>query len=1776
MNDRTTAKRGTRDGRDFRRRLVLGTALATSAFFGGYRGYIRRAFAGCAATDPGIFTCSGTATTTQNLSGSPLSATTEPGFSIDTTVADGDAIFMNGNGAGGLTFTDNNQSTITGGNNGIYALTGGGMLSITTTGAVKGGTDYGGITARNINGTGLTISMADASGGRFGISAVNEGGGALSIKTTGTVTATGGSDGISGDGIFALNHGGDLTVDAVAVSGVGNGVYAWNQGTGKLSITATGAVAGANANGIAAANDATGTDLTISAAVVSGGTRGIFANNSGTGALSITTTGAIEGKLGEGIYARNYGTDLTIETTADVTGAAGGIFARNEGAGALSITAEGTVQGGTAKGVYALNNNGSGTDLTVEAVNVSGAADGIFAHSDGKGKLSISTSGAVTGGTGYGIYARNVGTDLTITADGDVSGGNSGITGKSYGSGALAITASGTVEGVDTVGIFGLNGTEGTDATISAAAVSSNLIGIAATNAGTGALSISASKTVTGENGYGIFAANSGKGTDLTISTAAVNGGVAGIAARNSGSGTLSITAGDTVTGGGYGIMAFNGAPTYDTGADLKITATAVSGGASGIKAHNYGSGMLSIAATGEVTGTKYDGIYARNEAGSYLKIAAANVSGGRYGIRTFNNGSGELSITASGTVTGTSRDGIAAVNGTSTGSAGTNLTIDTYNVSGARYGIVARNFGSGVLSIAATGTVAGAGADGIYAYAGGNATGLTISAVDVSAARAGIDAINNGGGALSITATGAVAGTTSTGIGISARNNGTDLMVAAAKASGVRYGIYAINNGSGVLSITATDSVEAGIWGVYARNYGTDLTIKATGISGGYYGIRAHNHGVGALEIAATGTVTGGSYDGIRAVNGAYADGAGTDLTIAAYNVSGGNYGIFASNFGSGALSITTTGTVTGTNSAGIFAGNDTGSNATDLTIVAANVSGGTDGIFAANDGSGVLSITTTGAVTGGSGNGIYALNGSASTIMVTVEGASAVSGATAGVRLVSPTGQAASLANAGSIIGATGVIVSGGPATLSNTGSIAGAGGPAIDLTGAGGVSTVNQQGGTIAGAILLSAAADTVNVTGGAIAGDIVGQGSAVTNFALGSGSFSFAEPFAITGMADVAMNSGTVAIAGTIDTDALTVNGGSMTIAGAVNTPVFRLNGGVLSVSSDANLGSGAGALTFDGGTFENTAAFATTRDITLNAGGGAFQTDADLTVASGIAGSGGLIKTGAAALTLNGVNSFTGLTTINEGKLVVGDDSHAAASLAGAVLVNSGGTLGGIGTVGSTTIASGGTIAPGNSIGTLTVRGDISFASGSTYVAEINPALDSDLIDASGKATIEGGTVYAAKVAGVYTPDSRWTIVGADGGVTGTFDTLDQNMPFVDLALAYDANHVYIDATRNEVAFCDVAMTFNQCSTGNGLESTGVANPVYDAVAALPDGVTARYALDQLSGEIYASTKSALIEESHFVRDAVNDRIRSAFGDATASDMPVLAYGPDGARQASPDDDFGAVGWGRAFGSWGSFDGDGNAAGMDTSTGGFFAGIDAPLTPNWRLGFIAGYSRSSFHVDDRASSGNSNNYHLGLYTGGEWNALRLSGGLAYTWHDIETSRSVVFPGFSDRLSGDYDAGTFQVFGEAGYRIDAGTIAFEPFANLAYVSLHTDGLTEKGGAAALHVRGETNDTTFTTLGVHLSSAFTLGGMKATAHGTLGWRHAYGDTTPFVTQAFAGGEAFDIAGVPIARDAAIVDAGLDLDLTKAATLGLAYQGQFGSGAMQNGFKADLSVRF
>ena len=310
----------------------------------------------------------------------------------------------------------------------------------------------------------------------------------------------------------------------------------------------------------------------------------------------------------------------------------------------------------------------------------------------------------------------------------------------------------------------------------------------------------------------------------------------------------------------------------------------------------------------------------------------------------------------------------------------------------------------------------------------------------------------------------------------------------------------------------------------------------------------------------------------------------------------------------------------------------------------------------------------------------------------------------------------------------------------------------------------------------------------------------------------------------------------------------------------------------------------------------------------------------------------------------------------------------------------------------------------------------------------------------------------------------------------------------------------------------------------------------------------------------------MIEDSRFLREAAMDRLRLALGETLA-----------GARndEAAGEDQLGV--WARGFGSFGQWNGDGNAATMARNTGGLLIGADGVIGDNWRLGVVGGYSRSGFSVGERNSSATSNDYHVGLYGGTEWGDLAFRSGLAYAWHDIDTSRAVAFPGFANTLTGHYGAGTAQAFGELGYRYKVEDLILEPSANLAYVNLSSGGFSETGGTGALNVAAVSSNAAFTTLGLRASTNFILdNGAVVTARAMFGWRHPFGDTTPTSGMAFPGGSAFTIAGVPMAGDAALVDLGLDLSFAPGATLGLAYGGQFGSASIDQTIKGTLSVKY
>jgi outer membrane autotransporter protein len=716
-------------------------------------------------------------------------------------------------------------------------------------------------------------------------------------------------------------------------------------------------------------------------------------------------------------------------------------------------------------------------------------------------------------------------------------------------------------------------------------------------------------------------------------------------------------------------------------------------------------------------------------------------------------------------------------------------------------------------------------------------------------------------------------------------------------------------------------------------------------------------------------------------------------------------------------------------------------------------------------------------------------------------------------------------------------------------------------------------------------------TTTITAGVLQ---VGQGG--SEGSIGSGE--------IINNATLAINKGndfTLAnnISGTGSFDQLgagiTLLTGTSTYAGATNVNAGILRAGAantFSPNSTHNVLSGA---TLDLSSLNQTiGALSGAGPVTL---GSAILTtganNATTTYSGGIVGTGGLTKTGTGTFTLSGTSSYTGPTTVAAGTLAVNG------SIASSAVTVNGGTLGGTGTVGSTTVNAGGALSPGNSVGTINISGNLTFVGAGIYIVEVSPGA-ADGTNASGAATLSG-TLQAVGTGGVYTLGTRYTVLNATGGVSGTFDKLaiSGNFGVTKPRVDYDGNNVYLVLDPNSVASVLVNPTTDQRSLAGAIDAAvagGSTAAPFAALFALPVAQVPA-ALDQLTGEVHASAASVLVDESLYMRSAVLGRLRQASygGDGSMASLALggpqtsfqdeafaslLAYGKSPVVKApmkAPAPTSDVVFWAQGLGAWGRFDGDGNATSVRRDLAGFFTGVDTRVGANGRAGVAAGYTGSKNVLSARGSA-NVDTGHVAAYGGWRFGALNLRAGGGYAFHTIDTDRTINFAGFFDRTFAHYQGGTGQVFGEAGYGFNFANVAVEPFAGGAWVRLATDATAERGGLAALNVAGTTFEVGYSTLGIRAASVVPLADrMVLVPRVSLAWQHAFGRVTPDATLAFQVAPVpFAITGVPIARDALLTEAGLDLAIGAHATLGVSYTGQLARNVHDHAAKGKFSWKF
>ncbi|MGE8499153.1 MAG: autotransporter domain-containing protein [Pseudomonas sp.] len=378
-----------------------------------------------------------------------------------------------------------------------------------------------------------------------------------------------------------------------------------------------------------------------------------------------------------------------------------------------------------------------------------------------------------------------------------------------------------------------------------------------------------------------------------------------------------------------------------------------------------------------------------------------------------------------------------------------------------------------------------------------------------------------------------------------------------------------------------------------------------------------------------------------------------------------------------------------------------------------------------------------------------------------------------------------------------------------------------------------------------------------------------------------------------------------------------------------------------------------------------------------------------------------------------------------------------------------------------------------------------------------------------------------------------------------------------------------------------ATTPNQKRVGESLKSFGLGSghPLVNGLlgselGAIPD-------FDSLSGDVHATLRSVLSEDSRFVSRVALDRLRMRFAETPAAryalvEGPLLADRSPGSGAFAfapvPKD---SIFWAQAYGGRTHADSDGNAAGYRSSSGGVVMGVDGMASDDWRLGLLMSLGSTSLQTDTGRAS--IDNYRVGIYGGTQVLGVGLRLGTNFAWHEIDSKRQPHWFGVTEHNEASYSAQSAELYGELAYPMTTPVADIEPFIGVSHVHVRTENFEEGGRVTGLAGSGGSTNTSLVTTGLHAAHVFSPNDTTTlSVRGMVGWSQAFGDTTPQASLGFAGGDRFDIQGLQMARERTTVELGLDTGLGHNTQLGISYTRQFAGAMTDSAVKASFQIRF
>ena len=569
----------------------------------------------------------------------------------------------------------------------------------------------------------------------------------------------------------------------------------------------------------------------------------------------------------------------------------------------------------------------------------------------------------------------------------------------------------------------------------------------------------------------------------------------------------------------------------------------------------------------------------------------------------------------------------------------------------------------------------------------------------------------------------------------------------------------------------------------------------------------------------------------------------------------------------------------------------------------------------------------------------------------------------------------------------------------------------------------------------------------------------------------------------------------------------------------------------------------------------------------------------------ITGDGALVKRGSGSVAFTHSQMLgAGVTTALEaGQLeigVSGQGDGAGTTLPGAVIVSSGATLAGIGSIGGA-VTNNGTLSPGGGVATLTL-GSVSFGPGSVLEVDAGDA-GTDLLSVVGAASLDSSALLRIDLNSLDRSTLfAQTVLQAGSIPGGGVFSIDQTFAFFDAAAVQTSpTTIALQLTPNGLLLQDFATTQNQAAVATALEEAFALEDPGDMLETDLEFVFGKLgglqanqvpeALDDMAGEQLTQFTTTRLAIADRFQSSLQQRIRAvAWGDGEAliaeqgSDSgalalaanPILAralpglvhgFGQIGAQSLSSalnstqgfqpaEGELGLGGWLDGYGLFGSLSGDSGTSDLDYTIGGVSLGLDYRLAKNWLLGAAGGYAYSDLDFDGLTGSQSANTGQGALYGGYVTPWLQLGASARYGYSAMSSSREI---GFVDRnADSDFDGW------DAGGRVEAaldlfelGGVEVQPLASFTYTHVQQDEIDESG-ADSLDLQGEaeTLDSLVSGVGTRIHGVFQIDrDFWFHPEFQARWLHEFGDRDRQISARIGGipGAVYTVQGTQVPAD-------------------------------------------